>query len=127
MRIIARESVTKDNGETVEVLLHNSEEMTITEAEQIQEGKYKVWKLQGINEENKVVEFKVVAQESKEDFKKDADRLWKQEFAKPVSDRDFSIPVSFQQQYSEIRPAYAITVHNFQTIAQPQRYTGTNE
>lgn len=114
MRIIARESVTKDNGETVEVLLHNSEEMTITEAEQIQEGKYKVWKLQGNNEENLVVEFKVIAQESKEDFKKDADRLWKQEFAKPVSDRNFSIPVSFQKQYSDIRPAYAITVHNSQ-------------
>ena len=114
MRIIARESVTEDNGETVEVLLHNSSEMTITEAEQIQSGKYKVWKLQGISEDNKVVDFKVIAQESKEDFKKDADRLWKQEFAKPVSDRDFSIPVSFQKQYSDIRPAYAITVHNSQ-------------
>ncbi|WP_414588384.1 YpsA SLOG family protein [Scytonema sp. PCC 10023] len=114
MRIMARSPVIEDNRENLKTLLHSSEEMTIIKAEKIRENNYNVWVLSGVNEDNKEIEFKAVAQESKLLFAEDVDKLFKIEHSKPLGEREYAVPATYKQQYGDIRLAYAITVHNSQ-------------
>lgn len=114
LRLIARDPVVKRKGKDIEVLLHNSDEFTIDQARKIEENGYQVWELTGKNEEDKDITFKTVARESKDQFEKDIKALFSAENKKEPKNRDYGMVYAFKEQYANVRPAYAITVHNSQ-------------